>query len=56
MWGTANLRKTMRASSWETRLGSLQAKPKYTSTGKREVLKNYFGSATRRGNKASSWY
>ena len=46
MWGTANLRKIMRTSSWETRLGLLQAKPKYTSNGKREVLMNYFGRAT----------
>ena len=35
----------MRASSWETRLGLLQAKPKYTEA-KREVLKKYFGKAT----------
>ncbi len=46
MWGTPNLRKIMRTSSWETRLGLSQAKPKYTSNGKREVLKNYFGRAT----------
>lgn len=46
MWSLSNLNKTMQASSWETRLGLLQANPKYSSEGKREVLRNYFGSAT----------
>tara|TARA_B100000575_G_C23124660_1_gene651415 strand:- start:247 stop:1149 length:903 start_codon:yes stop_codon:yes gene_type:complete len=43
MWSHENLTKTMRASSWETKLGLLQANPKYTSEGKREVLQEYFG-------------
>ena len=43
MWSHENLSKTMQASSWETRLGLLQANPKYTSEGKREVLQKYFG-------------
>ena len=46
MWGTPNLRRIMRTSSWDRRLGLLQSKPKYTSDGKRTVLKNYFGSST----------
>ena len=43
MWSHENLTKTMQASSWETKLGLLQANPKYNSDGKREVLKKYFG-------------
>ena len=46
MWGTPNLRRIMPTSSWDRRLGLLQSKPKYTSAGKRTVLKNYFGSST----------
>ena len=46
MWGTPNLRRIMPTSSWDRRLGLLQSKPKYTSEGKRTVLKNYFGSST----------
>ena len=46
MWGTPNLRRIMRTSSWDRRLGLLQSKPKYSSYGKRRVLKNYFGSST----------
>ena len=46
MWGTPNLRRIMPTSSWDRRLGLLQSKPKYTSEGKRTVLKNYFGNST----------
>jgi patatin-like phospholipase/acyl hydrolase len=46
MWGTPNLRRIMPTSSWDRSLGLLQSKPKYTSAGKRTVLKNYFGSST----------
>tara|TARA_B100001029_G_scaffold161088_1_gene149571 strand:- start:5014 stop:5910 length:897 start_codon:yes stop_codon:yes gene_type:complete len=46
MWGTPNLRRIMPTSSWDRRLGLLQSKPKYTSAGKRTVLKNYFGNST----------
>ena len=45
MWSFENLNTTMNTSSWESKLGLLQSKPKYSNQGKREVLNNYFGSA-----------
>ena len=46
MWSSKNLEQSMKASSWETKLGLLQANPKYKSEGKRKVLSKYFGEAT----------
>ena len=45
MWSYENLSRTMKSSSWETKLGLLQSNPKYSSEGKREVLSDYFGKA-----------
>lgn len=44
MWSYKNLTKTMQSSSWETKFGLLQANPKYSSEGKREVLNDYFST------------
>ena len=46
MWSNQNLKRIMKKSSWESRFGLLQSKPKYQSDGKRTVLKNYFGKST----------
>ena len=40
MWSFENLNTTMNTSSWESKLGLLQSKPKYSNQGKREVLNN----------------
>ena len=42
IWSKENLVKTMTNSSWETSLGIMQINPKYTNTGKREVLREFF--------------
>ena len=42
IWPKENLVKTMTNSSWETSLGIMQINPKYTNTGKREVLREFF--------------
>ncbi|HJL95766.1 MAG: phospholipase [Gammaproteobacteria bacterium] len=42
IWSKENLNRTMTNSSWETNLGIMQIKPKYTNEGKREVLTEFF--------------
>jgi len=42
IWSKKNLEKIMTNSSWETHLGIMQIKPKYTNEGKRSVLTKFF--------------
>ena len=42
IWSKKNLEKIMTNSSWETHLGIMQMKPKYTNEGKRSVLAEFF--------------
>ena len=42
IWSKENLEKIMTNSSWETHLGIMQIKPKYTNEGKRSVLAEFF--------------
>jgi patatin-like phospholipase/acyl hydrolase len=42
IWSKKNLEKIMTNSSWETHLGIMQIKPKYTNEGKRSVLAEFF--------------
>ena len=45
IWAPRNINRTMSNSSWESKFGLLQGKPKYDNVGKLFVLKKYFGKS-----------
>jgi len=45
IWAPRNINKTMSNSSWESKFGLLQGRPKYDNVGKLVVLKKYFGKS-----------
>ena len=45
IWAPRNINKTMSNSSWESKFGLLQGRPKYDNVGKLFVLKKYFGNS-----------
>ena len=51
IWAPRNINKTMSNSSWESKFGLLQGRPKYDNVGKLFVLKKYFGKASCRMQK-----
>ena len=45
IWAPRNINRTMSNSSWESKFGLLQGRPKYDNVGKLVVLKKYFGKS-----------
>ena len=45
IWAPRNINRTMSNSSWESKFGLLQGRPKYDNVGKLFVLKKYFGKS-----------